>query len=34
MNTDSAKRIAAQRHEIMLRFLDQFMEEWEGRDAE
>jgi uncharacterized protein len=34
MNTATAKRIAEQRHEIMLRFLDQFMNEWEGRDLE
>jgi uncharacterized protein len=34
MNTSTAKRIAEQRHEIMLRFLDQFMNEWEGRDLE
>ena len=34
MNTATAKIIAEQRHEIMLRFLDQFMNEWEGRDLE
>ena len=34
MNTATAKKIAEQRHEIMLRFLDQFMNEWEGRDLE
>ena len=34
MNTATAKRIAEQRHEVMLRFLDQFMKEWEGRDLE
>ena len=33
MNTETAKRIAEQRHEVMLRFLDQFMNEWEGRDV-
>jgi Predicted HD superfamily hydrolase len=33
MNTPSAKKIAEQRHEVMLRFLDQFMNEWEGRDV-
>jgi uncharacterized protein len=33
MNTSTAKRIAEQRHEVMLRFLDQFMNEWEGRDV-
>jgi uncharacterized protein len=32
MNTTTAKRIAEQRHEVMLRFLDQFMNEWEGKD--
>ena len=34
MNTVTAKKIAEQRHEVMLRFLDQFMNEWEGRDLE
>ena len=32
MNTETAKRIAEQRHEVMVAFLDQFMNEWEGRD--
>jgi uncharacterized protein len=32
MNTVTAKRIAEQRHEVMLQFLDQFMNEWEGKD--
>ncbi len=32
MNTNTAKRIAAQRHQVMLNFLDQFTNEWEGRD--
>jgi uncharacterized protein len=32
MNTATAKRIAEERHKIMLRFLDQFMNEWEGTD--
>lgn len=32
MNTPTAKKFAEQRHEVMLRFLDQFMYEWEGRD--
>lgn len=32
MNTATAKKIAEQRHEVMLSFLDQFMNEWEGRD--
>jgi uncharacterized protein len=34
MNTATAKRIAEQRHQVMLRFLDQFMIEWEGKDME
>jgi len=34
MNTNTAKKIAEQRHEIMLNFLNQFMNEWEGRDLE
>ena len=34
MNTDSAKKIAEQRHEVMVKFLDQFMNEWEGKDIE
>jgi len=33
MNTTTARRIAEGRHEVMLRFLDQFMNEWEGRDV-
>ncbi|MCE9647103.1 MAG: HD domain-containing protein [Chloroflexi bacterium] len=33
MNTPAAKRMAEGRHEVMLRFLDQFMSEWEGRDT-
>jgi len=33
MNTDAAKRIAKQRHEIMVQFLGQFMKEWEGKDV-
>ncbi len=32
MNTATAKKIAEERHEVMLRFLDQFMQEWEGKD--
>jgi HD superfamily phosphodiesterase len=32
MNTETAKRMAEQRHAVMLNFLDQFMNEWEGRD--
>jgi uncharacterized protein len=34
MNTSTAKRIAGQRHEVMVKFLDQFMKEWEGKDLE
>lgn len=34
MNTSTAKRIAEQRHEVMVKFLDQFMQEWDGRDLE
>jgi hypothetical protein len=34
MNLATAKKIAEQRHETMLRFLDQFINEWEGRDLE
>lgn len=33
MNTTTAKRIAEQRHQIMVQFLDQFMNEWEGKDV-
>ena len=33
MNTTTAKRIAEQRHEVMVQFLDQFMNEWEGKDV-
>jgi len=33
MNTSTAKRIAQQRHEVMVRYLDQFMNEWEGKDV-
>ncbi len=31
MNTPAAKKIAEERHEVMLRFLEQFMKEWEGK---
>ena len=31
MNTQTAKRIAEERHEVMVKFLDQFTQEWEGR---
>ena len=30
MNTDTAKRLAEERHEYMERFLQQFMKEWNG----
>jgi uncharacterized protein len=33
MNTAAAKRIAEQRHAVMVQFLEQFMNEWEGRDV-
>lgn len=32
MNTNTAKRIAEARHQVMLDFLAQFMNEWEGMD--
>ena len=32
MNTPTAKRIAEQRHEVMVKYLSQFMNEWEGKD--
>lgn len=32
MNTQTAKRIAGERHNVMLRFLDQFLLEWDGAD--
>jgi len=32
MNTQTAKHIAEKRHEVMVKFLDQFMLEWEGTD--
>jgi uncharacterized protein len=34
MNTATAKQIAEGRHEVMVKFLDQFMNEWEGRDLD
>ncbi len=33
MNTATGKRIAEQRHAVMVQFLEQFMNEWEGRDV-
>jgi uncharacterized protein len=32
MSTPTAKRIAEQRHAVMLKFLDQFKKEWDGKD--
>jgi len=32
MNTITAKKIAEQRHEVMVKYLEQFMAEWEGSD--
>jgi uncharacterized protein len=32
MNTATARQIAEKRHEFMVQFLDQFMQEWEGKD--
>ncbi|MBV6449892.1 MAG: putative protein YedJ [Anaerolineales bacterium] len=34
MNTATAKRIAKHRHEVMVQFLNQFMDEWNGGDVE
>lgn len=34
MNTSTAKRIAEQRHEVMVQYLSQFMDEWEGKNME
>ncbi|MFN3491861.1 MAG: HD domain-containing protein [Anaerolineales bacterium] len=31
MNTQTAKRMAEQRHEVMVKFLYDFMKEWEGK---
>jgi uncharacterized protein len=33
MNTNTAKQIAEQRHEVMVQYLSQFMNEWEGKDV-
>jgi uncharacterized protein len=33
MNTPTAKRVAQERHDVMLRFLNQFMKEWDGTDV-
>lgn len=32
MNTKTAKRMAKKRHKIMKKFLDSFLQEWEGKD--
>ena len=34
MNTPTARQIAEQRHEYMVQYLHQFMDEWEGKDIE
>ncbi|GAB1469637.1 HD domain-containing protein [Chloroflexota bacterium] len=34
MNTQTAKRIAEERHDVMVKFLHQFMLEWEGADIQ
>jgi uncharacterized protein len=34
MNTNTAKRIAERRHEVMVQYLSQFMDEWEGKDVD
>jgi uncharacterized protein len=31
MNTQTAKQIAEERHNVMIKFLDDFMKEWEGK---
>ena len=33
MNTSTAKRMAERRHAVMVQFLSQFMDEWEGKDV-
>jgi len=33
-NTETAKKIALHRHEVMEKFLDEFHKEWEGKDYE
>ena len=33
MNTATAKRIAEQRHAVMVQYLSQFRDEWEGKDV-
>jgi len=32
MNTNTAKEIAAKRHAFMEQYLDQFFNEWDGKD--
>lgn len=34
MNTKTGKRIAEERHDVMVKFLDQFMAEWDGKDVQ
>lgn len=31
MNTDEGKRVAQRRHDCMLIYLDEFMDEWNGK---
>ena len=31
MNTETGKKLAQKRHEFMVRYLDQFFEEWNGK---
>jgi uncharacterized protein len=34
MNTEAARRVAEERHRVMERFLEQFTNEWDAKDAE
>ncbi|OON67636.1 HD domain-containing protein [Hymenobacter sp. CRA2] len=34
LHTDAARRVAEQRHAFMEQFLEQFLQEWEGRDLQ